>query len=70
MNRYKVNLKSGKLKNPKLMTAGDDFEVGDVVINNDGVAMPMFNEEQEMFGVVSAPAKKGGKVLIAAKGAE
>jgi hypothetical protein len=70
MNRYKVNLKSGYIKQPLLENAGDDFEVGDVVTLDGDKVMPMYSEDQKMYGVAAAAAKKGGKVLIAATGAD
>ena len=51
------------------MTAGEDFKVGDVVCIDGDKVMPMYTEDEEMFGVVAANAKKGGKVLVAAKSA-
>ena len=67
MNRYKVSLKPGIIKNAQLRTAGVDLEKGDVVVLSNEIAMPMYSEEQDMYGVAAANAKKGGKVLIAAK---
>ena len=65
MGRYRVNLESGVIKNPQMKIAGDDFEVGDVVVLDGGKVMPMYSEDQDMYGVVAANAKKDGKVLIA-----
>ena len=65
MNRYKARLPSGKIKNPQIHIAGVDFEVGDVVILNGNTAMPMYSEDEHMYGVVAANAKKNQKVLIA-----
>ena len=67
MNRYKARLPSGKIKNPKLEIAGVDLEIDDVVILSDGVVMPMYSEDQTMYGVVAADSKKGKKVLIASQ---
>lgn len=64
--RFVVQLPGGIIKNPKIILAGDDFQVNDVVILEDGKLMPMFSEDQELFGIVAAIGKKGYPCLVAA----
>ena len=64
--RFVAQLPCGIIKNPKLVLAGDDFQVNDVVTLVDGKLMPMFSEEQELYGAIAASAKKGRLALVAA----
>lgn len=66
-SRYVVELPSGILKNPQLHMAGVDFMVNDVVILNGETVMPMYSEDQEMYGICAARGIKGNKVLIATR---
>lgn len=65
-NRYVSELPSGIIKNPVLKLAGDDLSVNDVVVLSNDVAMPMYSENQTMYGVVAVKVKKGDMVLLAA----
>jgi hypothetical protein len=63
--RYFVELPSGLVRDPRLLVAGDDFQVNDVVRLDGDTVYPMLDDSREFFGVVLANAYKGGRVLVA-----
>ena len=63
--RYVAELPSGIIKKPVLRVAACDLWVNDVVYIKDEQVYPMYDESQEMYGVVAANQVAGRRVVVA-----
>ena len=66
-SRYRTQVPSGIVKNPKLHTAGVDLWPDDVVWLDADTIYPMYDDSHEMYGVVLGRAVKpaGATTLVA-----
>lgn len=65
-NRYIAELPAGIIKNPKLMTAGVDLYVNDVVYTSGGIVYPVYGHTcKPIDGIIAANGIKGHPVLVA-----